>query len=141
MESLLNQQNPAKMPSMIQPAEGNELSFFGENSKSFVFPMEEGPPHAMNKEGLDEYHDDDDPGFEIYVVNEENFVASCKELAEEKNFPARAIAPDTKEAHAEREKKLRASQPQRKDDSAVMLQKLQGKGKGNVDGDDELANS
>lgn len=37
--------------------------------------------HAMNKEGVDDYNDDDDPGFEIYVVNEENFVPSCKELA------------------------------------------------------------
>jgi len=51
----------------------------------------------MNKEGVDDYADDDDPGFEIYVVNEENFVASCKELAEINNFPARAIRPDTKE--------------------------------------------
>ena len=32
---------------------------------------------------VDEYNDgDDDPGFEIYMVNEEKFVASCKELAE-----------------------------------------------------------
>jgi len=30
-------------------------------------------------------------------VNEENFVASCKELAEINNFPARAIRPDSKE--------------------------------------------
>lgn len=51
----------------------------------------------MNKEGLDEYVDDDDAGFEIYVVNEENFVASCKELSEINNFPARAIRPDTKD--------------------------------------------
>ena len=32
-----------------------------------------------NKE--DDYNDDEDAGFEIFVVNEENFVASCKELA------------------------------------------------------------
>jgi hypothetical protein len=51
----------------------------------------------MNKEGVDEYADDDDPGFEIYVVNEENFVPSCKELADVNNFPARAIKPDTKD--------------------------------------------
>ena len=25
----------------------------------------------------DEYLDEDDPGFDTYVVNEENFVASC----------------------------------------------------------------
>lgn len=58
----------------------------------------------MNKEGLDEYLDDDDAGFDIYVVNEENFVASCKELAEANNFPARAIKPDTKDQQAQRDK-------------------------------------
>ena len=68
------------MPSMIQPSDTNgEISFF-EKSTSFVFPVEE--KHVMNKEGVDEYQDDDDPGFEIYVVGEENFVASCRELAE-----------------------------------------------------------
>jgi hypothetical protein len=52
--------------------------------------------------------DDDDPGFDMYVVNEENFVASCKELASLNNFPARAIKPDTKDqmAHRERYRKL-----------------------------------
>jgi hypothetical protein len=62
----------------------------------------------MNKENIDEYADDDDPGFEIYVVNEENFVASCKELAEINNFPARAIKPDTKEWQTTREKYRKA---------------------------------
>lgn len=37
--------------------------------------------HQMNREGLEEYVDDDDAGFDTYVVNEENFVASCRELA------------------------------------------------------------
>lgn len=46
---------------------------------SFVFAPEK--VNVMNREGLDEYADDDDPGFDMYVVNEENFVASCKELA------------------------------------------------------------
>jgi len=31
----------------------------------------------MNKEGIDEYVDDDDPGFDAYVMDEENFIASC----------------------------------------------------------------
>jgi hypothetical protein len=35
----------------------------------------------MNIECIDDYEDDDDPGFDTYVVNEENFVASCEELA------------------------------------------------------------
>ena len=31
----------------------------------------------MNPEFMDEYVDEDDPGFDTYVVNEENFVARC----------------------------------------------------------------
>ena len=31
----------------------------------------------MNVEAIDEYADDDDPGFDAYVVNEANFVGSC----------------------------------------------------------------
>lgn len=90
---------------MIQHTGDNtgELSSFFENSKSFVFQgvTEE---HAANKEGIDEYLDDDDAGFEIYMVNEENFVASCKELADQHNFPSRAIKPDTKDQMVQREK-------------------------------------
>jgi hypothetical protein len=35
----------------------------------------------MNKEGIDEYIDDDDPGFDLYAVDERNFIESCKDLA------------------------------------------------------------
>jgi Protein kinase domain len=64
-------------------------------NSSFIFSSDEF--NLMNKEGLDEYVDDEDPGFDMYAVNEENFVASCKELAQLNNFPARAIRPDTKD--------------------------------------------
>lgn len=47
--------------------------------------------HPKNLEYLDEYVDEDDPGFDTYVVNEENFVASCQELARLNSFPDRAI--------------------------------------------------
>lgn len=82
----------------------------------------------MNKEGVDEYADDDDPGFDIYVVNEENFVASCKELAEINNFPARAIHPDNKEWQVQREryrKLFQEAHAVKKDESADLLKKLQ----------------
>ena len=46
-----------------------------------MFGNEDTDQHPMNPEGIDEYMDDDDPGFDTYVVNEENFVASCRELA------------------------------------------------------------
>ena len=96
----------------------------------------------MNREGVDEYADDDDPGFEIYVVNEENFVASCKELAEINNFPARAIRPDTKDMQAAREKYRKTFQEQHQpkvDDSAVVLKKPNADKKKHIDPDDELA--
>jgi hypothetical protein len=33
--------------------------------------------HPLNEEQEDEYADDDDPGYDTYVANEENFVACC----------------------------------------------------------------
>ena len=83
----------------------------------------------MNKEGLDEYLDDDDPGFDTYVVNEENFVASCRELASQNNFPARAINPDTEDYAKKREEQRKiqkekekvAAKALKKDDSALIL--------------------
>ena len=61
--------------------------------------------HPINTEGLDEYEDDDDPGFDTFLVNEENFIASCEELAQQYNFPVRAIQPDTSESKKFREAK------------------------------------
>ena len=88
----------------------------------------------MNKEAVEEYVDDDDVGFDTYVVNEENFVASCRELASQNNFPARAINPDTEDYQQFREKRkmeLRAKEKAkiRKDDSAFMLKQMQDKDK------------
>lgn len=58
----------------------------------------------LNPEGKDDYQDDDDPGFDTYVVSEENFVASCQELARLNDFPERAIGPDSKHDMAFRER-------------------------------------
>ena len=59
--------------SMIQVTD--EGSSFFQNKSSFVFDHDNLQP--LNSEGLDEYEDDDDPGFDTFVVNEENFVSSC----------------------------------------------------------------
>lgn len=123
----------SKMPSMIQPAPMDQTqeqissSFFNglhtSNRQSFVYSPEE--VHVQNKEGVDEYVDDDDPGFDMYVVNEENFVASCKELASLNSFPQRAIKPDTKDqmVHRERYRKLfqeaHAVTPQKKKEGST----------------------
>ena len=88
-----------------------------------------------------EYVDEDDPGFDTYVVNEENFVASCQELAKLNDFPKRAIAADTKHDMAHRERYRKAIEAKRKtqrqqtradsharklknNDSALLLQEL-----------------
>ena len=83
--------------SMIHPNNDEGDNSFFQNQSSFVFGNESNELHIMNKEGVEEYVDDDDVGFDTYVVNEENFVASCRELASQNNFPARAINPDTQE--------------------------------------------
>jgi hypothetical protein len=85
--------------------------------------------------------DDDDPGFDAYVVNEASFVASCKELAGQNDFPTRAIAKDDPEYKTWREKKKKAikdaeiaegcgPKPKakiQKDDSEILLKKMQEK--------------
>lgn len=70
--------------------------------------------HVMNPGAADEYVDEDDPGFDTYVVNEENFVASCQELAKLNDFPKRAIAADTKHDMAHRERYRKAIEAKRK---------------------------
>ena len=75
----------------------NYIFIIFQNQSSFVFGNDENELNSQNKEGKDEYVDDDDVGFDTYVVNEDNFVLSCRELANIHNFPGRAIKPDTQE--------------------------------------------
>lgn len=107
--------------------------------------------HIMNKEFVDEYVDEDDPGFDTYVVNEENFVESCQELAKLNSFPVRAIKNDTKHDLAFRErarKKIELEKEKNKvtksntkkmknNDSALLLQELSKKKKRGEDVDDD----
>ena len=85
-ESAMGDQTREQIGSSFFNGVSGGLNNFGSNntaghnvSASFVFLPDE--VNFMNKEGVDEYADDDDPGFDMYVVNEENFVVSCKELA------------------------------------------------------------
>lgn len=97
------------MPSMIEEQDGGD-KFLGGNSKLDI-PISEalGSIKTEMDPNLppDEYENDDDPGFDTYLVNEENFVAHCKQLAREFDFPKRAIGLDTKEQKLERDR-LRA---------------------------------
>ena len=75
------------MFSMIQQG-NNESSLFFQNSHSFVLTgLEE-------NNVVDEYDNDDDPGFDLYEVNERDFLKVSKQLAIKFNFPARACAID-----------------------------------------------
>jgi len=105
----------------------------------------------MNPEFLDEFVDEDDPGFDTYVVNEENFVASCQELARLNEFPVRAIKPDTakemafrerfkkqQEAIKERNKQTKSTVTKKlkSNDSALLLKELSKKKKRGEDMDE-----
>ena len=88
---------PSLKMSMIHHNNDEGADSFFQNQSSFVFGNDENELNSQNKEGKDEYVDDDDVGFDTYVVNEDNFVLSCRELANIHNFPSRAIKPDTQE--------------------------------------------
>jgi len=85
----LSNENPGRMPSMIHPQGTNNSSLFLNNSHSFVQVLED-PFHNA----VDEYTDDDDPGFDLYEVAERDFARVSKQLADRYNFPARACAVD-----------------------------------------------
>ncbi len=101
------------MPSVIIGGE-NESSFV-EGSQSFVFAIDSTAP------GVDEYTDDDDPGFVVHEVQEEFFEKVCKEVAEKYGFPARSIKPEPKGAEGSKEDTDNSN----KEDSAEIIRGLQ----------------
>eukprot|EP00330_Aristerostoma_sp_ATCC50986_P007446 CAMPEP_0114601178 /NCGR_PEP_ID=MMETSP0125-20121206/23816_1 /TAXON_ID=485358 ORGANISM="Aristerostoma sp., Strain ATCC 50986" /NCGR_SAMPLE_ID=MMETSP0125 /ASSEMBLY_ACC=CAM_ASM_000245 /LENGTH=194 /DNA_ID=CAMNT_0001810185 /DNA_START=536 /DNA_END=1117 /DNA_ORIENTATION=- len=64
---------------------------------------------------IDEYTDDDDPGFDLYEVAERDFVRVAKQLADKYQFPERAVAPDRHKSK-EPEKDIKSTN---KDDSKI----------------------
>ena len=114
------------MPSIIQaePEDPNDSSVLPD-SYSSLFPTTDPT--------VDEYNDDDDPGFEIYEAHEMHFEESCKELAEKFGFPARSIKPQTKsERKRELEEKEKENLKNKNnkleedlDDSAIILKHMQ----------------
>ena len=57
-----------------------------------------------NVEVVDEYEDEDDPGFELYEVGEEDLEKVCVHLAKEYNFPDRAVKKGAKQKRKTGEK-------------------------------------
>lgn len=48
---------------------------------------------------MDEYDDDDDPGFDLYEVPEREFQKIADQLAEKYDFPKRATSQSKKSKH------------------------------------------
>lgn len=46
----------------------------------------------LEETGVDEYEDDEDPGFEVYECNEDDVEEVSQQLADKYNYPARAVA-------------------------------------------------
>lgn len=92
--------NSGKMPSIIQGQPNNDSSLFFQNSHSFVLAGLglEDQQHGNNNPVVDEYLDDDDPGFDLYEVEEKDFPKVCKKLAEKYNFPLRSCLPEKKKS-------------------------------------------
>lgn len=83
-----------KMPSIIHGQANNDSSLFFQNSHSFVLAGLEDQQQITPV--ADEFVDDDDPGFDLYEVEEKDFTKVCKKLAEKFNFPLRSCAPEKK---------------------------------------------
>ena len=83
------------MPSIIHAQPNNDSSLFFQNSHSFVLA---GLEEQHTTQSTDEYIDDDDPGFDLYEVEEKDFPKVCKKLAEKYNFPQRACIADKKKS-------------------------------------------
>ena len=124
-----------KMPSIIA-GEGNS-SFIDGNS--FTFPIEGG---AIAKEGagdvIDEYVDDDDPGFELYEIYEEYFETSCKQLATRFGFPARSIKPESKKVES-KTKDIQKTEEKSRDENNISTESKRSKRppKDSTPGDDD----
>jgi len=66
-----------------------DSSSFFHNTQSILQPNAE-DSHILNSI-IDEYVDDDDPGFDLYECEFEFFKDTCKKLSEQYEFPKRAI--------------------------------------------------
>ena len=65
-----------KLPSMIENQENSQSSFL--QNTSLLLP-------TMEENVIDEYADDEDPGFDLYEVAEKDFPRVAKQLADKYN--------------------------------------------------------
>src|SRR5690242_4917803 len=65
------------------------------NSQSMIINPDDS---ALNANSIiDEYADDEDPGFELYECEVEHFKETCKSLSEQYDFPRRGIRVTNKQ--------------------------------------------
>jgi hypothetical protein len=70
------------------PDNNIDSSSFFQNTHSLIIPNDDS---NINQTSLiDEYVDDDDPGFDLYECEPEYFRETCKKLSEQYDFPRRA---------------------------------------------------
>ena len=98
-------------------------SFFNDSQSQILTALED-PFHNA----VDEYTDDDDPGFDLYEVAERDFPRVSKQLAERYGFPGRACAIDlNKNPKDEKDQTKDQNRFTPTDDSGLILQDLKGK--------------
>lgn len=94
----------------MQNQENISSSSFFQNSQSMIIQQDDSNIN-LNIGDLDEYVDDDDPGFDLYECYQEYFKETCKKLSEQYDFPKRAIAkPKTKKIN-DKDSKIKESRP------------------------------
>ncbi|EAS00422.2 Serine/Threonine kinase domain protein (macronuclear) [Tetrahymena thermophila SB210] len=73
---------------------------------------------------IDEYTDDDDPGFDLYEVPQKDFVRVAQQLAEKSDFPARAVSSIPKkegyDPHKEYSNPFANANPNQEDSQAMI---------------------
>ncbi len=124
-------EEPGKGISMIQ-VQGTH-SFFNDSQSQILTALENPFQNAV-----DEYTDDDDPGFDLYEVAERDFPRVSKQLAETYGFPARSCQIDLKKKD-EKESVKDENRFTPTDDSGLILQDLKGK-KDEKDEKNDLSN-
>jgi hypothetical protein len=83
--SLINSNQEKENPDQI-----NQSSFF-QNSQSMIIQSALDDSNIQGNSVLDEYVDDDDPGFDLYECDQEFFKETCKKLSEQYDYPRRAV--------------------------------------------------
>jgi hypothetical protein len=91
-----------------------EQSYDDQTNKSWLNAIEE------KEELIDEYDDNDDPGFMIIEAGESDFMDKCKEVAEKYNFPAVSVKPpDELDLKFEEERMKKLEEERLKEDETV----------------------